>query len=142
MSPLKSGRRTTLVAQIDNLLFRRLAAGRLSNRPCAIELRGARRMPFCNTADYQSALHGLQNRERWWLVSLAATSICLLACFPGISQVAEPPPATAILQDLRSFREMGSVLFVAAHPDDENNQLIAYLARGRNYRMAIFRSRA
>ena len=93
-------------------------------------------MPFCNTADYQSALHGLQNRERWWLVSLAATSICLLACFPGISQVAEPPPATAILQDLRSFREMGSVLFVAAHPDDENNQLIAYLARGRNYRMA------
>ena len=50
--------------------------------------------------------------------------------------MAEPPPAPAILQDLRSFREMGSVLYVAAHPDDENNQLIAYLARGRNYRTA------
>ena len=31
---------------------------------------------------------------------------------------------------------MGSVLYVAAHPDDENTLLIAYLARGRNYRTA------
>src|SRR6201996_4843928 len=42
----------------------------------------------------------------------------------------------AILHDLHSFREMGTVLYVAAHPDDENNELIAYLARGRNYRTA------
>jgi LmbE family N-acetylglucosaminyl deacetylase len=47
-----------------------------------------------------------------------------------------PPSATAILQELRSFRELGSVLYIAAHPDDENTQLIAYLARGRNYRTA------
>jgi len=48
-------------------------------------------------------------------------------------------PATnsaAILQELKSFREMGSVLYVAAHPDDENTLLIGYLARGRNYRTA------
>ena len=31
---------------------------------------------------------------------------------------------------------MGSVLYVAAHPDDENTLLIAYLARGKNYRTA------
>lgn len=31
---------------------------------------------------------------------------------------------------------MGSVLYVAAHPDDENTQLITYLARGRGYRTA------
>ena len=31
---------------------------------------------------------------------------------------------------------MGSVLYVAAHPDDENNELIAYLSRGRHYRTA------
>ena len=42
----------------------------------------------------------------------------------------------SILHDLHSFREMGAVLYVAAHPDDENNELIAYLARGRNYRTA------
>ena len=40
------------------------------------------------------------------------------------------------LRELRGFREMGSVLYVAAHPDDENTQLIAYLARGRGYRTA------
>jgi LmbE family N-acetylglucosaminyl deacetylase len=39
-----------------------------------------------------------------------------------------------ILHELRSFREMGSVLYIAAHPDDENTRLIAYFARGRNYR--------
>jgi LmbE family N-acetylglucosaminyl deacetylase len=40
------------------------------------------------------------------------------------------------LEQLKSFRQMGSVLYVAAHPDDENTQLITYLARGRGYRTA------
>ncbi len=31
---------------------------------------------------------------------------------------------------------MGSVLYIAAHPDDENTLLIAYLSRARNYRTA------
>ena len=44
--------------------------------------------------------------------------------------------APEILQQLRSFREMGSVLYVAAHPDDENTELITYFAKGRNYRTA------
>src|ERR1035438_4550375 len=43
-------------------------------------------------------------------------------------------PAAEILGELRDFREMGSVLHIGAHPDDENTQLIAYLARGRHYR--------
>ncbi|HEY5068971.1 MAG TPA: PIG-L family deacetylase, partial [Candidatus Acidoferrum sp.] len=45
-------------------------------------------------------------------------------------------PSLAILHDLQSFRQMGSVLYIAAHPDDENTELIAYLARGRDYRTA------
>ena len=65
-----------------------------------------------------------------------------LACSAGGAIAADPrPPATAtnrlatpILQELRAFRELGSVLYVAAHPDDENTQLITYLARGRGYR--------
>ena len=60
----------------------------------------------------------------------------MLAGFLSSSRAAEPRPPTAILQELRSFRELGSVLYIAAHPDDENTQLIAYLARGRNYRTA------
>ena len=47
----------------------------------------------------------------------------------------EPPPsASMILQELRAFRECGSVLYIAAHPDDENTQFLAYLARGRGVR--------
>ncbi|HTR76671.1 MAG TPA: PIG-L family deacetylase [Gemmatimonadaceae bacterium] len=49
---------------------------------------------------------------------------------------ADPAPGAAILYELRRFRVMGSVLHVAAHPDDENTQLIAYLAHGRAYRAA------
>jgi LmbE family N-acetylglucosaminyl deacetylase len=52
------------------------------------------------------------------------------------SRAGEPLTPAAILQQLHSFQEMGSVLYVAAHPDDENTLLIAYLARGRNYRTA------
>jgi LmbE family N-acetylglucosaminyl deacetylase len=70
-----------------------------------------------------------------WLPYLAIAGICLLAGATA-AEAAEPPPATAILQQLQSFREMGSVLYIAAHPDDENTLLIAYLARGRNYRTA------
>jgi LmbE family N-acetylglucosaminyl deacetylase len=67
---------------------------------------------------------------RWRAFAAAACAVLLLSS----AGAAEPP--AAILQDLRSFQEMGSVLYVAAHPDDENTQLIAFLARGRSYRTA------
>ena len=54
----------------------------------------------------------------------------------SVAAAPAPEPGAAILQDLRGFRELGRVLYVAAHPDDENTQLIAYLARGRDYRTA------
>jgi len=76
------------------------------------------------------------DRRIHWLHYLVAVGTCLLASLPGNSLAAESLPAAAILQDLRSFSEMGSALLVGAHPDDENTQLIAYLARGRNYRTA------
>jgi LmbE family N-acetylglucosaminyl deacetylase len=54
--------------------------------------------------------------------------------FPIGARATDPQSASVILQELRSFREMGSVLYIAAHPDDENTRLIAYLSRGRGYR--------
>ena len=50
-------------------------------------------------------------------------------------RAAEPAPGAAILQDLKSFNTVATVLHIAAHPDDENTQLITYFARGRGYRM-------
>jgi LmbE family N-acetylglucosaminyl deacetylase len=69
--------------------------------------------------------------------NLLASLICGMAVFslPFVAQSETNSPA-AILQQLKSFREMGSVLYIAAHPDDENTLLIAYLARGKNYRTA------
>jgi len=60
----------------------------------------------------------------------------LLAGYPGVSRAAELPTGASILQQMRSFSTMGSVLYIAAHPDDENTQAITYLARGRGYRAA------
>ena len=71
-------------------------------------------------------------------VGLFAAGFACLAvffCAPTASR-AEPVSTPSILQELRRFREMGSVLYIAAHPDDENTQLITFLARGRNYRTA------
>jgi LmbE family N-acetylglucosaminyl deacetylase len=67
-----------------------------------------------------------------------------LACALGLGCAAvlraaeplAPAPGAAILQDLRSFNTVATVLHIAAHPDDENTALITYLARGRGYRMA------
>ena len=75
--------------------------------------------------------HGLHR-----LVFFLTAGACLLSGWPDRTRAAEPLSAPAILQQMRSFRQMGSVLYVAAHPDDENTLLIAYLARGRDYRTA------
>ena len=66
---------------------------------------------------------------------LLAAGIGVLTCMPVAAQVAGPTPA-AVLQDLRAFGTVGSVLYIAAHPDDEDTQLITFLARGRHYRAA------
>ncbi|HEX8516835.1 MAG TPA: PIG-L family deacetylase [Bacteroidia bacterium] len=39
-----------------------------------------------------------------------------------------------ILQGLKKLNTVGSVLYIAAHPDDENTRLLAYLANERKFR--------
>ena len=68
------------------------------------------------------------------LAALTATVLGLTIQLPV--PAADLPSPAQTLQDLRDFREMGSILYVAAHPDDENTLLIGYLARGRSYRTA------
>ncbi len=69
----------------------------------------------------------------WWLVlSLSAT---LASNTTGAADTDATSSPEAIREELRSFGTYATVLHVAAHPDDENTQLITYLARGRGYRM-------
>jgi LmbE family N-acetylglucosaminyl deacetylase len=64
----------------------------------------------------------------------------LLAVFPP-SAAQQPPPtprigASDLIQTLDGLNVLGSLLIAAAHPDDENNAVLAYFARGRHIRTA------
>ena len=54
----------------------------------------------------------------------------LFFCAKATAQV----PSSEILQSLQELNTLGSVLYVAAHPDDENTRLLAYLAKERHMR--------
>ena len=76
-------------------------------------------------------------RDTVWNVPLwAALGVAILAVFSDASHAAESATGAAILHQLHTFATMGSVLYVAAHPDDENTQVITFFARGRGYRTA------
>jgi LmbE family N-acetylglucosaminyl deacetylase len=65
--------------------------------------------------------------------SLVAPLASSLVAPLGRATAAGPPPqpdAARIALGLRKLGVVGSVLYVAAHPDDENTALLAYLANG------------
>lgn len=50
------------------------------------------------------------------------------------AQTAPPADLGAIQQNFKKLNTLGSVLYIAAHPDDENTRLLAYLAQEKHYR--------
>jgi len=62
----------------------------------------------------------------------------LILCFLFQLGVSAQSPvsmtSSEILLAIQKLRVTGSVLYIAAHPDDENTRLLAYLAKGRLYR--------
>src|SRR5579863_2967714 len=64
-----------------------------------------------------------------WLVLVSTTAV-LAAAQPNISGTIE------IEQSLHKLNELGSVLMIGAHPDDERTGVLAYFARGRHMRTA------
>jgi hypothetical protein len=47
----------------------------------------------------------------------------------GITQTPPSYTSAEILLQLKKLNTLGSVLYVAAHPDDENTRLLAYLSK-------------
>ena len=84
------------------------------------------------TASVPSPSSGGRVFIRW---SRSARAAVFAVTAVSLSAAVDQPSGAAIRQDLRSFGNVATVLHVAAHPDDENTQLITYLARGRGYRM-------
>jgi LmbE family N-acetylglucosaminyl deacetylase len=65
-----------------------------------------------------------------WLLAL----LILLAA-PVAAQVVRPlTGASSVEQRIERLRVVGSLLYIGAHPDDENNRTLAYYAQGRKLR--------
>src|SRR5690606_41693668 len=65
---------------------------------------------------------------------LSLASLFLFFTLSAIGQTAQPPHPGEIKQAIKKLNTLGSALYFAAHPDDENTRLIAWLAKERLYR--------
>jgi LmbE family N-acetylglucosaminyl deacetylase len=65
-------------------------------------------------------------------VKLLLVSQLLYVCVTA--QTAPPANLGSIRQSIKKLNVLGSVLYIAAHPDDENTRLLAYLAQEKGYR--------
>src|SRR5580704_4090980 len=64
-------------------------------------------------------------------------AIFLIALAPIVAQQNVPfPGAIEVEQSLAKLDNLGTVLMIAAHPDDEQTAVLAYFARGRHMRTA------
>lgn len=69
------------------------------------------------------------------LPRLATVALSLITtAAAGEAPRAEALPPGRILQELQALGQLGRVLYVAAHPDDENTRLLATFALGYGYR--------
>jgi LmbE family N-acetylglucosaminyl deacetylase len=74
-----------------------------------------------------------------WRTGLAPALALALLALPAVdthAQAAAVRSATDIEIALEKLNTLGSVLYLAAHPDDENTAVLAYLSKGRKYRTA------
>lgn len=62
--------------------------------------------------------------------------IALLLCGTSWAQQPNKPSASEIYESIKKLNFLGTALYVAAHPDDENTRLIAYLANDLKARTA------
>jgi LmbE family N-acetylglucosaminyl deacetylase len=60
-------------------------------------------------------------------------TLCCLA-LSGVAQTPKTNTSSEVLLHLKKLDVLGSVLYIAAHPDDENTRLLAYLANEKLYR--------
>ncbi len=59
-------------------------------------------------------------------------------CFVSIAQTPKKPTSSEIYASIQKLNFLGSVMYVAAHPDDENTDLISYFANDVHAQTAYF----
>ncbi|HEX8269868.1 MAG TPA: PIG-L family deacetylase, partial [Flavobacterium sp.] len=60
--------------------------------------------------------------------------LCFLTCQLLSAQQPKKPNAVEIFNQIQKLNFLGSVLYIAAHPDDENTRLISYMANEKKAR--------
>ena len=65
---------------------------------------------------------------------LAVLIFIVFLFFNAIAQTPKTYTSSEILLQLKKLNVLGSVLYIAAHPDDENTRLLGYLANEKLYR--------
>ncbi|MEL7144898.1 MAG: PIG-L family deacetylase [Bacteroidota bacterium] len=73
----------------------------------------------------------MKNRRK-----IAGLVVCLFSSMLLFAQAPAKLNSSQIRQNLDKLQVLGSVLYVAAHPDDENTRMIAYFANAENMRTA------
>src|SRR3982751_5114433 len=68
------------------------------------------------------------------MLKLLLSLLVFLASFSLTAQTPKTYTSSEILLKLKKLNVLGSVLYIAAHPDDENTRLLAYLANEKLYR--------
>jgi hypothetical protein len=66
-----------------------------------------------------------------YLVVIVLGLVCAAS---SLAQQIRPVPSVRIYGQLQRLKSLTSVLYIAAHPDDENTRLLSWLATGRNIR--------
>ena len=80
----------------------------------------------------------MSNLPARFLLFSSALAVCSVAAGAPLPFAGTPQ----IEQTLHKLNELGSVLMIGAHPDDERTPVLAYFARGRYMRTGISRPRA
>ena len=68
---------------------------------------------------------------------MVKTLVLLISILQSLAALAQTPKtytSSEILLQIKKLNVLGSVLYIAAHPDDENTRLLAYLANEKLYR--------
>ncbi|MEO6948679.1 MAG: PIG-L family deacetylase [Ginsengibacter sp.] len=63
-----------------------------------------------------------------------ALSLLVLFSITALGQTPKSYSSSQIFQQIKKLNTLGSVLYIAAHPDDENTRLLAYLSNDKLYR--------
>lgn len=69
-------------------------------------------------------------------LALFFITLLLLTFQNNYAQQPQKPNAVNIFEQLQKLNFLGSVLYLAAHPDDENTRMISYFANEKKYRTA------